>query len=194
MLTPPLIGLIGACFFVRRQMAHKMMFMRTPSTYVGLTLPLKLPPKMTPMSLDQLKRGGLHGVLAVAEQSLSVATQDALVHLGQHRLKFPSLGVSETASKLFGLYLKSNNPSSTTAVQDKYRRKMEEFVQVGGGGEDMLGWTLSGVDHFFEPRANLFLCLFGLCCCCCCFELFCFFVGMIGRSADWWSTCRSIDK
>jgi hypothetical protein len=175
-------------------MAHKMMFMRTPSTYVGLTLPLKLPPKMTPMSLDQLKRGGLHGVLAVAEQSLSVATQDALVHLGQHRLKFPSLGVSETASKLFGLYLKSNNPSSTTAVQDKYRRKMEEFVQVGGGGEDMLGWTLPGVDHFFEPRANLFLFLFGLCCCCCCFELFCFFVCMIGRSADWWSTCRSIDK
>ena len=165
MLTPPLIGLIalvdlialvalialiGACVFVRRQMAHKMMFMRTPSTYVGLTLPLKLPPKMTPMSLDQLKRGGLHGVLAVAEQSLSVATQDALVHLGQHRLKFPSLGVSETASKLFGLYLKSNNPSSTTAVQDKYRRKMEEFVQVGGGGEDMLGWTLSRVDHFLS--------------------------------------------
>jgi adenylate/nucleoside-diphosphate kinase len=121
--------------------------MRTPSTYVGLTLPLKLPPKMTPMSLDQLKRGGLHGVLAVAEQSLSVATQDALVHLGQHRLKFPSLGVSETASKLFGLYLKSNNPSSTTAVQDKYRRKMEEFVQVGGGGEECWGghcqgWTI----------------------------------------------------
>ena len=110
-------------------LAHKMTFMRSPATYVGLALPAKRPPKMAPVSMAQLKRGGLHGVLAVAEQSLSVATQEALVHCGQHRLKFPSLGVGETAAKLFGLYLKSTNPSRSAAVRDRYRRKMDTFVQ-----------------------------------------------------------------
>ena len=107
---------------------QKRKFMEQPYLYVTLELPLKLPPKMKPVSLSQLKNGGLHGVLAVAEQSLSVATQDALLALGNNRIKFPSLNVAESAAKFIGLYLKSQNPSSKKEVRDRYAAKLQEFI------------------------------------------------------------------
>ena len=109
--------------------ARRRKFMEQPHLYVGLELPIKLPPKMQPISMSQLKNGGLHGVLAVAEQSLSLATQEALISLGEHRMKFPSLGVTETASKFVALHLKSTNPSSTQDIREKYSLKLREFVE-----------------------------------------------------------------
>lgn len=83
---------------------------------------------MKPMSLEQLKSGGLHGVLAVMEQSLSVATQNALLALGQARIKFPSLSVSESASKFVSLYLKSQNPNSKPEIRKRFASKLDVFI------------------------------------------------------------------
>jgi adenylate/nucleoside-diphosphate kinase len=112
--------------FANASQKHK--FMRRPSAYIDLELPLKLPPKMKPMSLEQLKSGGLHGVLAVMEQSLSVATQNALLALGQARIKFPSLSVSESASKFVSLYLKSQNPNSKPEIRKRFASKLDVFI------------------------------------------------------------------
>ena len=112
--------------FANASQKHK--FMRNPSAYVDLELPLKLPPKMKPMSLEQLKSGGLHGVLAVMEQSLSVAAQNALLALGQSRLKFPSLSLSETASKFVALFLKAQNPNSKPELRERFAKKLDVFM------------------------------------------------------------------
>ena len=112
--------------FANASQKHK--FMLNPSAYTSYKLPLKLPPKMKPLSLEQLKKGGLHGVLAVMEQSLSVATQDALLALGKARLKFPSLSVTETASKFVALYLKAQNPNSNEDVRKRYSERLDAFV------------------------------------------------------------------
>lgn len=108
--------------------SQKQKFMRKPSAYIDLELPLKLPPKMKPMSLEQLKNGGLHGVLAVMEQSLSIVTQNALLALGRARLKFPSLGVTETASKFIALYLKANNPNSKPEQCARFAERLSLFI------------------------------------------------------------------
>ena len=44
-------------------------------------------------------------------------------------MKFPSLGVTETASKFVALHLKSTNPSSTQEIREKYSLKLREFVE-----------------------------------------------------------------
>ena len=107
---------------------QKKKFMEEPHLFVNHELPLKLPPKMKPLSLAQLRSGGLHGVLAVAEQSLSIATQNALLALGENRVKFPSLNVAESAAKFVGLFLKSRNSSSSATIRQKFTAKLEEFV------------------------------------------------------------------
>jgi adenylate kinase family enzyme/YHS domain-containing protein len=117
-------------FYGFQSVSKRTKFMETPEKYCNQTLPLKLPPKMKTKSMDELKRGGLHGVLAVVEQSLSVATQEALIKLGNNRLKFPSLSVTETASKFFGLFLKSINPScKSNSLKQRYELKLQEFIK-----------------------------------------------------------------
>lgn len=106
----------------------KRQFMEQPGKYVGLQLPCKLPPKISPISLEQLKTGGIHGILAVAEQALSDQVQKTLLSLGQQRLQYPGLSITETACKYVGLHLKANNTKLPDHVTKMYQQRLEKFV------------------------------------------------------------------
>ena len=104
-------------------------FMEEPWNYVDQVLPVKLPPKGKALKLSELRNGGVHGVLAVVEQSLSDALQHALIALGNTgRIRHPSMSVEETAVKFISLHLKANNANGAPHLLPKRQARLTRFI------------------------------------------------------------------
>lgn len=98
-----------------------------PSRYDSAILPVKMPPAKDLIRLDQL--ADADDSIAFLEESLGNTVSRALLEVNARRLKHPQLSVKETTLKLFSLFLKANNPGSSLFVQQKYKKKLSEFIE-----------------------------------------------------------------
>ncbi|OQR86415.1 hypothetical protein ACHHYP_10585 [Achlya hypogyna] len=90
----------------------KSRFLRAPSVFAALTLPVKLPPLVDEAHshLNVTMPGKL-------EQALSKLTEEALVTLGADRFKFPGVSLQASAVMFVALYLKSKKKATNQASQ-----------------------------------------------------------------------------
>ncbi|TGZ75841.1 hypothetical protein CRM22_000159 [Opisthorchis felineus] len=97
-------------------------FLRKPTSYENLTLPHKLPPMPSPIEVHSLPLPGF------LEQTVAFALQRALSAAGQHRPKFPFLGIKRSALIYLGLHMKAYNPRSAEQEKQKYQQKLSDFL------------------------------------------------------------------
>ncbi|XP_018429496.1 PREDICTED: adenylate kinase 9 [Nanorana parkeri] len=98
-------------------------FMRLPEQYCNHKLPSKLPPKMEPIVLTSLP---LTGYL---EQGVATALIKALNDVGCLKPKYPFLSVKRSALLYIAYHLKAYNSRNSDYIRNKYRKKMEKFVE-----------------------------------------------------------------
>jgi adenylate/nucleoside-diphosphate kinase len=102
-------------------------FFNHPSKYSKAKLPVKIPPEVKEVSLFNLQRE--ENSVTFLEQALGSVVTKGLREIGETRLKYPTLSVKETMLKLFAIFLKTENPANTEYMKEKYRKKMEEFLE-----------------------------------------------------------------
>lgn len=102
-------------------------FFQSPGRYSKAQLPVKRPPDVKPVSLYNLQKE--ENSITFLEQALGSVVIKGLREIGETRLKYPTLSVKETMLKLFALFLKTENPANTEYMKQKYRKKMEIFLE-----------------------------------------------------------------
>ena len=95
--------------------------------YSKAKLPVKIPPEVKPVSLFNLQRE--ENSVTFLEQALGSVVTKGLREIGETRLKYPTLSVKETMLKLFAIFLKTENPANSEFMKQKYRKKMEDFLE-----------------------------------------------------------------
>jgi adenylate/nucleoside-diphosphate kinase len=103
-------------------------FATHPHRYFKTQLPVKLPPKQSPIGLFSLSKK-VESVTFL-EQALGNVVTKGLREVGESRLKYPTLSIKETSLKLFALFLKCENPANTDYMRDKYRQKCKDFLDI----------------------------------------------------------------
>ncbi|XP_068087386.1 adenylate kinase 9 isoform X2 [Hyperolius riggenbachi] len=98
-------------------------FLRLSEKYCDHKLPSKLPPKMEPIILTSLP---LTGYL---EQGAATALIKALNDVGCLKPKYPFLNVKRSALLYIAHHLKAFNPRNSDYIRNKYKKKMEKFVE-----------------------------------------------------------------
>lgn len=102
-------------------------FFAHPSRYSKAKLPVKIPPEQKQVALFQLQKE--ENSVTFLEQALGCVVTKGLREIGETRLKYPTLSVKETMLKLFAIFLKTENPANTEHMKQKYKKKMEEFLE-----------------------------------------------------------------
>ncbi|XP_045150541.1 adenylate kinase 9 [Echinops telfairi] len=98
-------------------------FFRSPLKYWDQKLPNKLPPLKEPIFLTSLP---LPGYL---EQGVANSLIKAMNAVGCLKPKFPFLSIRRSALLFIALHLKAFNPKSSGYTRNKYKKKMDQFVE-----------------------------------------------------------------
>ncbi|KAI5140379.1 Adenylate Kinase 9 [Manis pentadactyla] len=98
-------------------------FLRSPLRYWDQKLPRKLPPPEGPVRLASLP---LPGYL---EQGIATSLIKAMNAAGCLKPKFPFLSVKRSALLYIAFHLKASNPKGSAYTRNKYKKKMERFVE-----------------------------------------------------------------
>lgn len=85
------------------------------------------PPNKNPVTLLELSQ--MPNCIPFLEQAVGQIATQALLEVGNVRLKYPGISVRETSLKYFSLFLKANNPSNTPYLKDKYTSKIKLLLQ-----------------------------------------------------------------
>ncbi|OON15103.1 hypothetical protein X801_09097, partial [Opisthorchis viverrini] len=117
-------------------------FLRKPTSYENLILPHKLPPMPSPIDVRSLPLPGF------LEQTVAVALQRALSAAGQHRPKFPFLGIKRSALIYLGLHMKAYNPRSAEQEKQKYQQKLSDFLDSCS----LPKWLAKNMPLQFQPE------------------------------------------
>ncbi|XP_073076898.1 adenylate kinase 9 isoform X2 [Manis javanica] len=98
-------------------------FLRSPLRYWDQKLPRKVPPPEEPVRLSSLP---LPGYL---EQGIATSLIKAMNAAGCLKPKFPFLSVKRSALIYIAFHLKASNPKGSAYTRNKYKKKMERFVE-----------------------------------------------------------------
>lgn len=102
---------------------HSERFMRQPKHYEISSLPAKLPPLKQASPITSLP------MLGYLEQSVAIAVIDSLSAIGTVKPKFPFFSSTKSALHYVGLHLKACNPKTNKLIRQKYKKKLEAFVE-----------------------------------------------------------------
>ncbi len=125
--APACLVLYRDCLFRCKDEWACAAFIEQPETFFAVALP-RQPPPVAPGASNPLQFARLGNMVAYLESAASSLLTQALASVDGTRVKHPHVGVSSSVIIYLSLYLKANNPNSPRFVCDKYRRKLEAFL------------------------------------------------------------------
>lgn len=101
-------------------------FMKTPDKYLSRPLPNKLPPKNPRIAATELAEKNLNSLLGYVEQAFSELLVQAMTNLAEHRIKYPSCTIKESAIMYISLYLKANDNKLPDHIRERQKQRLDE--------------------------------------------------------------------